>query len=68
MTNMDTLSDFEREAQLTSDKVRHRMRRHRINSRPRALGDVRVNVKDTAQQGKMAKIVTKNIVCRKVLS
>ena len=39
------------------------MRRHRINSRARVLRDVRVNDKDTAQQGKMqAKIVTKNIV------
>ena len=38
-------------------------------SRARALGDVRVKVKDTDQQGKMqAKIVTKNIVCREVLS
>ena len=38
-------------------------------SRARALEDVRVKVKDTDQQGKMqAKIVTKNIVCREVLS
>ena len=38
-------------------------------SRARALGDVRVKVKDTDQQGKMqAKIVTKNTVCREVLS
>ena len=38
-------------------------------SRERALGDVRVKVKDTNQQGKMqANIVTKNIVCREVLS
>ena len=35
-------------------------------SRARALGDVRVKVKDTDQQ--QAKIVTKNIVCREVLS
>ena len=38
-------------------------------SRARALGVVRGKVKDTDQQGKMqAKIVTKNIVCREVLS
>ena len=37
-------------------------------SRARALGDVRVKVKDTDQQCKMQdKIVTKNIVCCEVL-
>ena len=36
-------------------------------SRARALEDIRVQVKDTDQQGKkQAKIVAKNIVCHEV--